>query len=341
MTSRGDATNGSHLPAVESSTPSSFHALVLDTFDSLQRQSQIFYAPYENIKHVSTTFPAVFQVAPHLNRKPVLAADAPERRSNNAKVNPFANPDPAFVLPFQCTTHTLMLNKYCVYRPQLLLVTKQYRPQHEALDAGDVKAAWDLMTQLEGEALDSDRPTGSTQGVSPPQRSPRQRWLAFYNCGAEAGSSQGHKHVQVVPRPETHEISFELFPETATSTTTVAANIDSIPHKHFVLRLPDNIGSDAAVEAYNRLLQSMRTFFNEQGWRNHNGVTDPPHNVVFTKDWICLIPRRSSGMERYAMANAMGMIGVFGVTHPAQVPSFTEDWGSLDEHMAYLGFPAD
>ena len=35
--------------------------------------------------------------------------------------------------------------------------------------------------------------------------------MVIYNCGVEAGSSIGHKHLQVLPRPEKRE--FELFPD--------------------------------------------------------------------------------------------------------------------------------
>ena len=37
------------------------------------------------------------------------------------------------------------------------------------------------------------------------------RHMVIYNCGVEAGSSIGHKHLQVLPRPEKEE--FELFPD--------------------------------------------------------------------------------------------------------------------------------
>lgn len=35
--------------------------------------------------------------------------------------------------------------------------------------------------------------------------------MVIYNCGVEAGSSIGHKHLQVLPKPEKEE--FELFPD--------------------------------------------------------------------------------------------------------------------------------
>ena len=305
------------------------YSQALDQFDILNQESQILYAPYGTTQHRSSTFPLVFQLAPHLNYKPVLPANAPERHSNNVKTNPFANPDPQFVLPFRSETHTLMLNKYCVYRPQLLLITKTYLPQYQALDDTDIKATWDLISQIEDE---SDGAVESSSGK------PR-RMLAFYNCGAKAGSSQGHKHVQLMDRPNPDEIGFELFPNMAESEHDIAEHLKGVPHKHSVLRLSANAKADDAIRAYGRLLARMQDWSLQQGWRSPDGKSDLPHNVVLTKEWVCIVPRRSSGISRHAMSNALGMIGVMWITHPSQISKFTEDWGSLDSHMAYLGYP--
>lgn len=55
------------------------------------------------------------------------------------------------------------------------------------LDASDISAAWTTLKALKD-----------------PQ-------VVLYNCGVEAGSSQGHKHLQLFPRP--HPDDFKLFPD--------------------------------------------------------------------------------------------------------------------------------
>lgn len=35
--------------------------------------------------------------------------------------------------------------------------------------------------------------------------------IVIFNCGVDAGASQGHKHLQILPRPAREE--FELFPD--------------------------------------------------------------------------------------------------------------------------------
>ena len=74
----------------------------------------------------------------------------------------------------------------------LILHTTLFVPQTNDLDESDLKAAWAILRQIET-----------------PQ-------MIIYNCGVEAGSSQGHKHIQIFPRLDSEK--FQMFPSRATST---------------------------------------------------------------------------------------------------------------------------
>lgn len=74
----------------------------------------------------------------------------------------------------------------------LILHTTLFAPQTDDLDVGDLTAAWAILRQVET-----------------PQ-------MIIYNCGVEAGSSQGHKHIQIFPRQDSE--NFQMFPSKATST---------------------------------------------------------------------------------------------------------------------------
>jgi ATP adenylyltransferase len=115
-----------------------------------------------------------FHITGALKKKPIMAADAPGRTK---AIGPFVNPDPKFVIASVGPLHTLELSMYCVHRPGLVLHTNAYRPQTEALDKTDLAAAWAVLHQME------------------------MPCMILYNCGVEAGSSQGHKHLQVIPKP--------------------------------------------------------------------------------------------------------------------------------------------
>ncbi len=74
----------------------------------------------------------------------------------------------------------------------LILHTTLFEPQTNDLNEGDLTAAWTILKQIDT-----------------PQ-------MIIYNCGVEAGSSQGHKHIQIFPRQDSE--TFQMFPSEATST---------------------------------------------------------------------------------------------------------------------------
>lgn len=91
--------------------------------------------------------------------------------------SPFVNPDPEFLIAHVGPSHTLILSKFCVYRPSYILHTNKFVPQREDLDETDIAATWLLLDFLKI-----------------PQ-------MVIFNCGVEAGASQGHKHIQLLPQP--------------------------------------------------------------------------------------------------------------------------------------------
>lgn len=74
--------------------------------------------------------------------------------------------------------HKLILNKYCVTRPQMVLHTVEFESQDELLNADDFHAAWLALTSM------------------------GDKYMVIFNGGKDAGASMNHKHLQVLPRPE-------------------------------------------------------------------------------------------------------------------------------------------
>ena len=100
----------------------------------------------------------------------------------------------------------MMLNKYGIYRPMFVLPTVDHAPQTDDLDLDDIKASWAALRTFQ------ERPQ-----------------MVIYNCGAAAGSSVGHKHLQMFAVPTTNSIT--LFPSHATSETVIARNLPNVPFK--------------------------------------------------------------------------------------------------------------
>lgn len=126
-----------------------------------------------------------FTIAGILNKKPILPANAPSRSKAGG---PFVNPNPEEVVTDLGSNHRLLVNKYGIFRPMTVIPTKQYALQTDDLDLSDVNAAWSVLKAFQTPSL------------------------IIYNCGINAGSSQGHKHTQVFPLP-----AHQLWPSKATS----------------------------------------------------------------------------------------------------------------------------
>lgn len=74
----------------------------------------------------------------------------------------------------------------------LILHTALFALQTDDLDESDLAAAWAILNRI------------------------KIPLMIIYNCGVEAGSSQGHKHIQLFPRQDSG--AFQPFPSKALST---------------------------------------------------------------------------------------------------------------------------
>lgn len=227
---------------------------------------------------------------------------------------PFVNPKPdEIILDDVGPKHRLMLNKYCLYRPMLVIPTKEFALQSDDLDSHDIAATWALIN-----AYHSFEP------------------LVIYNRGVNGGSSQGHKHVQLFPVPPLKPFfgkADSMWPAKATSSTEVADRIDGVPFKHFVLRIPPESRAREVFDMHQRLLELTRKAHVEAG-----GSADGDYNVAMTKKWIALIPRRTVGPADGPFGTStVGMLGIPGIRDEVD----RQKWKELGDaqYLARLGIP--
>jgi sulfate adenylyltransferase (ADP) / ATP adenylyltransferase len=244
-----------------------------------------------------------FRIVSFFDKKPIAAPDSTERMNPGG---PFENPAPEEVITNVGSSHRLLVNKYCVYRPMLVLPTVKYAPQADDLDSSDIAAAWAVLKAF------------------------KTPLMGIYNCGANAGSSQGHKHLQLFPLANSTNPG--LFPARATSSTHIENMISNVPFKHFVLRITADATARDVFEKYQRLLIEIRQAL-EAAQAGHD------YNVIFTTDWIALIPRRTAVWGGPFGANAAGMLGMVTVPNKQQ----RDQWAELGytEYLARLGIPQD
>lgn len=218
-------------------------------------------------------------------------------------------------------THKLILNKFCVFRPQyLLLTTDATKKQTSVLDRDDLFAAWRVLADL---------------------HEPTPHYVIF-NCGREGGSSRSHKHMQVLTCPDAGKGERSLqWPGDAVATCLAGKGALSgrLPLPYVVLyRALDPQKQNAFEdlwEAYQAHLKQCETELGVQG----DGSL--PHNIILTRDWLLTIPRRAATMDgtRGHIVNATAMIGLVWLHEATQVDGWKQTGPA--QVLRTLGVPND
>lgn len=194
--------------------------------------------------------------------------------------DPFAEPEKELLVADVSDTHFAVLNKFNVFDQHVLLVTRAFEEQDSLLTREDFDAAWRCLA-------DSDA-------------------LVFYNAGPNAGASQRHKHLQVVPVPLGD----------GSERTPIEAVLDDdsrgLPFSHAFCRIDDCLGDgDAALkthERYSRLLDSLGN--------------PRAYNLLATRDWMLVVPRARESWNSIAV-NALGFAGALLVRSE-------DEWSQLE-----------
>ncbi|MBF5040977.1 ATP adenylyltransferase [Aggregicoccus sp. 17bor-14] len=190
--------------------------------------------------------------------------------------SPFLAPPLPLVVGTLGRTHALLLNKFPVVQPHLLIVTRAFEEQEALLGAADFHALSRCLGELDG--------------------------LAFYNAGPGAGASQRHKHLQLIAplgpgglRAPIERVLGPLAPWRV-------AREPALPFAHAAMGLGLPSGSLAVDgvalhEAYGALRRALG--FSE---------APRPYNLLVTRRWMILVPRRAAAWEGIEL-NAMGFAG--------------------------------
>ncbi len=232
------------------------------------------------------------RIAESLERK--LAAAAKRSPAKARTANPFLPYDENLFVAEVTPTHVCLLNKYCVVDQHLLVVTRHFEEQESLLGLRDFEALWACLVEFES--------------------------LAFYNAGRQAGASQRHKHLQLVPVP------LGTGPERAPIERPILAAplegrggpVPGLPFLHRAARLDGDaeasIGA-AAARAHQRYLALLRAL-GRDGART-------PYNLLVTREWMLVVPRVRESWEGIEV-NALGFAGALLVRNAAQLERVRE-----------------
>ena len=211
-------------------------------------------------------------------------------------VNPFLPYDPDLFVADISDTHVALLNKFNVIDHHLLIVTRRFESQEALLDLADFAAWVACMAEFDG--------------------------LGFYNGGADAGASQPHKHLQIVPLPLGESgpaVPIESVLESASMEGPIGT-LPGLPFRHafaYLERGPaaSRHAAHAALDCYLALLEAAGLGAIEVNGELHQSA---PYNLLVTPRWMLLVPRSSERVEGMSV-NALGFAGSLFVRDAAQM----------------------
>ena len=208
--------------------------------------------------------------------------------------NPFLPYDPALFVAQISPTHIALLNRFNVVDDHFLIVTRSFEEQQAQLTQKDCEALLIALTEIDG--------------------------LAFYNAGPVAGASQSHKHMQVIPLPDSPAARIPIEPLMRFARTDGATGlIPRLPFLHAYAPMdwdwtnPEKNSGGSLHACYRKLLQAVG--LSVEPTPGSHAVT-APYNLLMTRKWLLLVPRSKECFENISI-NALGFAGAFLVRDAA------------------------
>ena len=212
-----------------------------------------------------------------------------------SNVDPFLPYDPElFVAPIS-PTHIALLNKLTVVEHHLVIVTRAFEDQQCQLTQQDCEALLIALTEIDG--------------------------LAFYNAGPDAGASQSHKHLQLVPfNPTIAPLPIDpllLFPQADSMVDTVRG----LPFRHVGAPMdpdwtnPEKHSGASLHASYRKLLRAAGLSVDPTVGSH---MPTAPYTLLVTRKWILLVPRSQECFEGISI-NALCFAGMLLVRNEQQL----------------------
>jgi ATP adenylyltransferase len=227
-------------------------------------------------------------------RKQEQRAQQQRRAAAGKPANPFLPYEQALFVADVSETHVAILNKFNVVDHHLLIVTRAFEDQRALLTLRDFEAWWRCLGEYES--------------------------LGFYNGGTEAGASQPHKHLQLVPlplAPQGPPIPIEPLLRAARGTGGFGT-IPGFDFAHAFAALDAAAGEAAAAKAYERYAAMLA----QAGLRPPSGrggdLQSGPYCLLATREWLLLVPRSREFFGSISV-NALGFAGALLVRDEEQL----------------------
>ncbi|KAJ5972817.1 uncharacterized protein N7479_002735 [Penicillium vulpinum] len=282
-------------------------SLVLSKFDNLVQSGLVLYDDKQQIiEHIDGHLKFQFVLTSALAKKPTLTTAQPQSEADTPKSEKREGSDistTGFELG-ALDSHFLIVNKFCFARPHLMLLTSDgYKRQYEALNEADLGSMWQILVSMERD------------------------YVGFYNCGQNGGCSRLHKHMQLMPMPSN---SFAAFLDAPNEPET------KVPLEWFYRRFEGEVTPATLIGAYKDLLEEATKVGGDYMASAPPGAVCP-HNIILTKRWMIVLPRRQGGINKEAGVNSLGMIGIIAVATTKEIDNWVRL--GLTESLAEVGVP--
>ena len=207
----------------------------------------------------------------------LLSATPKHLRASGPKPNPFLPWDPRLEVDRIGESHVVILNKYPVQTSHMLLITQDWQPQTGWLSMED----WWSLARIDA----------TTTGL----------W--FFNSGPDAGASQPHRHLQLLPRAAGERICArdDWFRRCAQNTTMSAQ--DPLLRSSRVAAISSTLTGETLQELYLALADDLGL--------GHPTTDDCPrgaYNLLLSRQWMAIVRRRREGIRGFSV-NALGFAG--------------------------------
>ena len=209
----------------------------------------------------------------------LLSATPKHLRAAGPKPNPFLPWDGRLEVQRINDSHVVILNKFPVQVAHMLLITQAWQPQTGWLSIDDWRAL----------ALVDQTTTG----------------LWFFNSGPDAGASQPHRHLQLIPRTAGELICArqDWFRGCAEGRATTGD--DPLLRSCRVAPISSTLTGEMLHQRYLSLAGELGL-----GHPSNDGQPRRAYNLLLSRQWMALVRRRREGIRGFSV-NALGFAGSF------------------------------
>ena len=273
-------------------------------------------------------------------------------------------------------SHILVLNKFAVVPEHFILATTAFREQTHLLEKDDLDVAYKCIETYHTYHLrhpdehtrDGDVQATATEGDNnPPAKNPGEKesqeegegegeLFVFFNSGPHSGSSQPHRHIQLLPVARMHEGLEREGPRGETGWAVLARGLlfgeeegvrAKMPFATFAERICPNKSDLQGIylRLYHRACEAVLGSADAGSEiQQRNGEAKISYNLAMTRDVMVIVPRVAEGQTVTAPAakhglarRAVGTLALNGtVLAGTALVKSQEEWDALRQEPEQL-----